>query len=79
MAAPIRIVVRDVQCPKCGAGEMHPDGDKLLIRAFKVGDANGYWWSQCLVCAGYYNPDLTVKPVGADGKNPDYDRNAGWF
>lgn len=43
MAAPIRIVVRDVQCPKCGAGDMHPDGDKLLIRAFKVGDANGYW------------------------------------
>lgn len=81
MAAPIRIVVTSgLTCPKCGAQECHPtDKDKILIRGFKVGDASGYWWSQCLVCAGYYNEDLTVKPIGADGINPDYDRNAGWF
>lgn len=68
-----------VTCPKCGAQECHPtDKDKILIRAFKV-HHNGCWHSQCLVCAGYYNADLTVKPVGKDGINPDYDTNAGWF
>jgi hypothetical protein len=75
----MRIKVSNVTCPKCGAGEMHPDGDKLLIRAFKVCHDDGHWWSQCLVCAGYYNPDLTSKPIGKDGLNPDFDRSAGWF
>lgn len=36
-------------CPMCGAQEMHPDGDKLLIRAYKVDN-----YSQCLACSGYY-------------------------
>jgi len=74
----MRVTVSTVQCPKCGAEEMHPDGEKLLIRGFKVHDA-GHWWSQCLVCAGYYNADLTVKPIGKDGLNPDYDHEKGWF
>lgn len=59
----------DLICPTCGAEEMHPDGDKILIRGFKIGDDSGYWWSQCLVCAGYYTKDLKVidekmKPEG---------------
>lgn len=77
----VRIKVVDgLRCPTCGADECHPTmKDAVLIRAFKVGDKNGHWWSQCLVCAGYYNADLTVKPVGKDGINPDYDQNLGWF
>jgi hypothetical protein len=68
---PITIVVKDVSCPKCGAGEMHPDGKHVLIRGFKVCDAKGHWWSQCLVCAGGYDADLN--PV------KEFDRNKGWF
>jgi len=71
-------VVNGLTCPTCGSPEEHPDGKHVIIRAFKVHD-QGHWWSQCLLCAGYYNPDLTVKPVGKDGINPDYDVNAGWF
>lgn len=44
-------------CPKCGAGEMHPFRELLLIRAYKVYDDEGAW-SQCLVCAGAYDEDL---------------------
>jgi hypothetical protein len=70
-----------LQCPKCGNFEEHPtDKDKILIRGFKV---DGY--SQCLVCAGYYNPQtLEVNPIV--GKNqfgqpmPEgFDERKGWF
>jgi hypothetical protein len=71
-------MISEVTCPHCGAKEMHPDGDKLLIRVDKV-HTGTRWWSQCLVCAGYYNEDLTAKPIGVDGLNPDYDRSKGWF
>ena len=66
------ITVKDVTCPTCKAGEMHPDGDKLLIRGFKVYD-EGHWWSQCLVCAGYYDDDLVWKGNDAG------DSEKGWF
>jgi hypothetical protein len=79
MAQGISFVVKEVRCPKCGAGEMHPNGQWLLVRGFKVCDKGGYWWSQCLVCAGYYNADLTLKPIGANGRDPDYDHELGWF
>jgi hypothetical protein len=75
----MKIAVSTVRCPVCGAEEMHPDGDKLLVRGFKRCDKTGYWWSQCLVCAGYYDENLNVRPVGSDGINPDYDRKKGWF
>ena len=68
----------DLVCPKCGSKELHPDGDKLLIRGYKVFSC-GRWKSQCLVCAGYYNQDLTVKPIGKNGRDPDYDESKGWF
>ncbi|KKL70834.1 hypothetical protein LCGC14_2100970 [marine sediment metagenome] len=48
-----------MECPTCGSPEMHPDGDKLLIRVYKVYQ-DGLEWSQCLVCAGYYDKDLNV-------------------
>ncbi len=35
-----------IRCPRCGADEMRPVDDTLLIRAYKVDD-----WSECLVCA----------------------------
>jgi len=38
-------------CPKCGNPESHPTKNLILIRAFKVDD-----WSQCLVCAGHFDP-----------------------
>ena len=56
----MKIVVNNsLRCPKCGSPEMHPDGDKLLIRGYKVHDGK-CWRSQCLVCAGYYDKDLKV-------------------
>lgn len=64
----INIIVRDVCCPKCKSPELRPDGT-LNIRGFKVCDDNGYWWSHCLVCAGYYSSEAS------DG----YDPNKGWF
>jgi hypothetical protein len=68
----ITIRVSAVRCPRCGATEMHPNGRWLLIRGFKVHD-RGRWWSQCLVCAGYYNSDLTL--AGSEWDRPD----GGWF
>jgi hypothetical protein len=67
-------VVRGIQCPTCGSEEMHPDGDKLLIRAYKVQLRDGRWRSHCLVCAGHYNnpTDLVLTPE-------NYDENKGWF
>jgi len=69
----MEIKVSDVKCPTCGANEMHPTEQKLLIRGFKVCDEKGRWWSQCLVCAGYYDKATLLE-------TPDkFDRNAGWF
>lgn len=61
----------ELTCPKCGAKEMHPNGRWLLIRGYKV-HHRGRWWSQCLVCAGYYTKDLVV--IDLDAK-PE----GGWF
>ena len=72
------LTVSSIQCPKCGAEEMHPDGKRLLIRGYKV-YSGGAWRSQCLVCAGYYDENLQTKPIGKDGVNPDYDKTLGWF
>lgn len=44
------IIVSDVKCPKCGAEEMKSPTE-LNIRAYKVCDSEGKWWSQCLRCA----------------------------
>jgi len=66
----MKIVIKDVVCPNCGAKEMHPNGKLLLIRAFKV-HMNGRWQSQCLVCAGYYDKDLN--PI------PNAKGTGGWF
>lgn len=54
-------------CPHCHAPEMHPDGDKVLVRAFKVDD-----WSQCLVCSGHYDADWNRTPE-------NHDPEKGWF
>ena len=68
----MQIMVSDVKCPHCGAGEMHPNGETLLVRAFKVQTESGYWWSQCLVCAGYYDKDLNET-------RENFDPSKGWF
>lgn len=64
-------VVSDLTCPTCGSGEMHPNGENILIRGFKV-HHGGHWWSQCLVCSGYYDKDLVPQP-------DKWDRDKGWF
>ena len=64
-------------CPKCGAPEIHPnDNNKALVRWFKVYDADGTSWSQCLVCAGYYTKFLTVLP---EFLRPANWQERGWF
>jgi hypothetical protein len=67
-------VVAGLRCPRCHNGEEHPHSkEMILIRGFKVCDKRGRWWSQCLVCSGYYNPlTLAVTP---DSHNPE----EGWF
>lgn len=67
----MKIQVKGLSCPKCGNGEMHPSKDVLLIRGYKVFD-EGSWWSQCLVCAGYYDKDLNYDQTKGDS-------NKGWF
>jgi hypothetical protein len=62
----------ECKCPNCGAREMHPDGKLLLIRGFKVSDKEGRWYSQCLVCAGYYNQGLVYNETAGDPKK-------GWY
>jgi len=57
-----------LRCPKCHAPEVNPATNMLFIRAYKVDN-----WSQCLVCAGYYDPE-TLEYNEANG-NP----KAGWF
>ena len=73
MAREITITVSgDLRCPRCGAQEVHPTlPDSVLIRGFKVHHA-GHWWSQCLVCAGYYDANLVSTPA-------TYDPKKGWF
>lgn len=61
-----------MKCPNCGANEMHPTMNQLLIRGFKVQMDDGHWWSQCLVCAGFYDKDLNYN-------NDAGDENKGWF
>ena len=68
----ITIIVKEVKCPKCGAEEMHPDGQHVLFRGFKVCDAKGHWWSQCLICSGCYDKDLVAH-------QENHDPNKGWF
>jgi hypothetical protein len=63
-------VTTELECPTCKSPEMHPNNEWCLIRAYKVHD-EGKWWSQCLVCAGYY--DKNLKPI--KGKKPE----GGWF
>lgn len=74
----MRIIVTDsITCPRCGAGELvNPDAPitewHWQIRPNKVCDDKG-WWSQCLVCAGYYD-----KP-GGTYTHENGDPKKGWF
>jgi len=68
----MRVTIKQVRCPTCDSPEEHPtDSNLILIRAYKVADARGRWWSQCLVCAGGY--DANLEPI------TDFDTNKGWF
>ncbi len=64
-------VTSEVTCPHCGAEEMHPTEDWLLIRAYKIFDSQGAW-SQCLVCAGYYDAELNYSEERGE-------HTKGWF
>lgn len=75
----ITITVKEVTCPNCGAGETHPADahlpsyeQRLLIRGYKVCDEKGHWWSQCLVCSGYYDENL-------EPNQEAWKREEGWF
>jgi hypothetical protein len=70
----------ELRCPTCGCGETHPATKMLLIRGYKV-QSNGHWWSQCLVCCGYYDKDLNVVPNAEALYRGNVDNMAekGWF
>ena len=68
----MNITIQEVQCPTCGAGEMHEDGAKLNIRAFKV-STKEHCWSQCLVCAGYYDK------LNGVVTEANFNKEKGWF
>jgi len=62
-----------MECPTCGAPEVHPTlKNQVVIRGWKV-QQNGAWWSQCLRCSGGYTADLSE--FRKETHNPD----AGWF
>ena len=63
----------DIICPSCKSGEMHPTRNgKILIRVWKVQDEEQKWWSQCLVCSGFYDENLNETP-------DKHDPEKGWF
>jgi hypothetical protein len=67
-----KIATNKLQCTACGAEEQHPTkATKILIRGYKVSH-HGRWWSQCLVCSGYWDEQLNETPLN---HNP----NKGWF
>lgn len=77
--APITEPDPNFYCPTCGALETHPEDThlvlhhrRLLIRGYKVADANNYWWSQCLVCSGCYDSALNPTPA-------NHNAELGWF
>lgn len=63
---------RGLRCPGCGNGEMHPHRRALIIRGYKVIDAKGVAWSQCLRCSGYYDKYLKEYPH-------NHRPHLGWF
>jgi hypothetical protein len=69
-----------LHCPTCNNPEDHPTlEDKVIINAYKVHDGKG-WLSQCFFCAGYYNNDLTERPLVEGTRYPaEYDGRKGWF
>jgi hypothetical protein len=73
----MKITVSDLVCPKCGSPEMHPNGKWLLIRGYKIQHEGSHWWSQCLVCAGYYDKNLVPIP-DAENRREVWG-NKGWF
>jgi len=54
--AEIEIVIAEAPtCPQCGAEEVENPDDPMEdwvwhIRAYRVCDEHGRWWSQCLEC-----------------------------
>lgn len=63
----VMLKISEINCPNCGAQEIHPDEDKLLIRGCKV-CIDDKWLSQCLVCADHYDNNLNLTP---DNYNPE--------
>ena len=73
----VKVIVRGLKCPTCKSPEAHPtDESKVLIRGYKVHD-EGMWWSQCLVCAGYYDENLVPLPLNKSEQWAKGD--SGWF
>jgi predicted dithiol-disulfide oxidoreductase (DUF899 family) len=69
----MNITISDVTCPRCGAEEMHENGEELLqVRGYKVMIGNT-WHSQCLVCSGGYDR------INGEFNENRHDGNAGWF
>jgi hypothetical protein len=60
-------------CPTCGVSECHPFKEsKICIRGYKADN-----FSQCLVCAGAYDP-WTLEIVPEDQRNNKW-KDMGWF
>ena len=73
-------IAMSLRCPTCNNPEEHPTlKNKIIIDGYKVHDGKG-WLSHCLFCAGYYNLDLTERPLAEGSRYPvEYDGRKGWF
>lgn len=67
-----RSLLNATQCPACLVGENHPSlkGERLIMVRFLEHDGKCY--SQCLVCAGFWNEELKATPA-------NYNEQKGWF
>ena len=67
-----RSVLNGVQCPRCSVGEHHPNLEGHVLIRVRILEDEGHWYSQCLVCAGWWNEKLQPTP----GR---YEESKGWF
>ena len=47
-------IIPELHCPLCDRPELNEKTGMLNIRALKVMDKDGQWWSHCLPCDHWF-------------------------